>query len=84
MNGAGAGVPCSQSRQALLGAGLGKMVTLLAWLAGASHPAFTFTDDQAKAQLADTRQAAREPEHKGWEGVSGESEVVATSWNLPG
>lgn len=60
------------------------MVTLLAWLAGASHPAFTFTDDQAKAQLADTRQAAREPEHKGWEGVSGESEVVATSWNLPG
>lgn len=48
------------------------MVTLLAWLAGASHPAFTFTDDQAKAQLGD-RQAAREPEHKSWEGVSGES-----------
>lgn len=31
------------------------MITLLAWWSRASHPAFTFTDDQAKAQLGDRR-----------------------------
>lgn len=40
------------------------MGTLLAWLAGASLPAFTFTDHQAKTQLGD-RQATNEPGHKG-------------------
>ena len=47
------------------------------------RPSLHLTDDQAKAQLGD-HQGTREPGHRGWEGVLGESEAVATSWNLLG
>lgn len=69
VSGAGAGFPALSLGRGCWVQDLGEMVTLLAWLAGPPRIAFTFTDDQAKAQLGD-RQAA-EGRTQSWEGVSG-------------